>query len=84
MYRIEFLPSAARALANLPVAVQRRIARRLDRLGEDPRPADARPLRGSADVLRVRVGDYRILYQVEEDRLVVLIIRLGHRREIYR
>ena len=83
MYTVEFLPSAARALAKLDRAVQRRIARRVDRLGADPR-ADAVKLRGADDVWRARVGDYRILYSIEDMRLLVLVIKLGHRRDVYR
>jgi mRNA interferase RelE/StbE len=83
MFAVEFLPSAARALAKLEPAVQRRIARRLDRLAGDPR-ADAVKLRGAGDVWRARVGDYRILYAIEDERLVVLVIKIGHRRDVYR
>lgn len=83
MYSVEFLPSAARALAKFDRAVQRRIARRIDRLANDPR-ADAVKLRGSDDVWRVQVGDYRVLYAIEDERLVVLVIRIGHRRDVYR
>jgi mRNA interferase RelE/StbE len=83
MYAVDFLPSAARALAKLDRAVQRRIARRVDRLAADPR-ADAVKLRGADDVWRARVGDYRILYSIEDEHLVVLVIKLGHRRDVYR
>lgn len=83
MYAVEFLPSAARDLAKLDRAVQRRIARRVDRLAADPR-ADAVKLRGANGVWRARVGDYRILYSIEDARLVVLVIKLGHRRDVYR
>ncbi len=83
MHAVEFLPSAARALKKLDPAVQRRIARRIDRLAEDPR-ADAVKLRGPDDVWRARVGDYRVLYAIEDQRLVVLVIKIGHRRDVYR
>lgn len=83
MYSVELLPSAARALARLDRAVQRRIARRIDRLAADPR-AGAVKLRGADEVWRVRVGDYRVLYAIEEHRLIVLVIKIGHRRDIYR
>ena len=83
MYAVEFLPSAAKALSKLEPAIRRRIGRRIDRLAEDPH-ADAVKLRGADDVWRARVGDYRILYQVADDHLVVLVIRIGHRRDVYR
>jgi mRNA interferase RelE/StbE len=83
VFAVEFLPSAAKSLAKLDLAVRRRIARRTDRLATDPR-AGAVKLRGADDVWRARVGDDRILYQVADDRLVVLVIRIGHRRDVYR
>jgi mRNA interferase RelE/StbE len=83
MYSVEFLPSAARAVAKLDRAVQRRVARRIDRLATDPY-ADAAKLRGADDVWRVRVGDYRVLYAIEDERLVVLVIKVAHRRDVYR
>jgi mRNA interferase RelE/StbE len=84
VYRVELLPSAARALEKLPTSMQRRIARRIDRLVDEPRPRGAEKVRGAADIWRIRIGDYRILYQVDDDRLVVLVIKLGHRSRIYR
>ena len=83
MYVVEFLPSAARALARLDRAVQLRIARRVDRLAADPR-ADAVKLRAADELWRARVGDYRILYSIEDTRLLVLVIKPGHRRDVYR
>lgn len=83
MYAVQLLPSAAKALSRLDRSVLVRVARRIDRLAADPR-ADAVKLRGAEDVWRARVGDYRVLYRIKDDRLVVLIIRIGHRREVYR
>lgn len=53
-------------------------------LEANPRPPGAKKLRGESDLWRVRVGDYRILYSIEEARLVVLVVKIGHRREVYR
>jgi mRNA interferase RelE/StbE len=83
VYAVEFLPSAARVFSKLDGTVQRRIGRRIDRLAADPR-ADAVKLRGADDVWRARVGDYRILYVIEDQRLVVVVVRVAHRREAYR
>lgn len=83
MYDIELLASAAKALSRLDRSIQVRIARRIDRLAGNPRK-DAVKLQGGDDVWRARVGDYRILYRIEADRLVVLIVRIGHRRDVYR
>jgi mRNA interferase RelE/StbE len=77
MYSVDFLPSAAKTL------MRRRVAHRVDRLAFDPH-VDAAMLRGADDVWRVRVGDLRVLYRIENDRLLILIIRIGHRRDVYR
>lgn len=84
MHAIEFVPSAARELANLDQAMKRRVARRIDQLAEEPRGAGSFKLRGADDVWRARVGDYRIVYQIEDGRLLVLVVKIGHRRDVYR
>lgn len=77
-------PSAAKVLRKLPKAVQKRIGKRIDELAENPRPPDAKPLAGAERLLRVRAGEYRIVYTVKDRELIVLVIRIGHRRDIYR
>lgn len=84
MYAVEFVPSAARELAALDQAMRRRVARRVEQLAEDPRRGGSVKLRGADDVWRSRIGDYRLLYRIEDDRLVVLVIKVGHRRDVYR
>ncbi|HXE45942.1 MAG TPA: type II toxin-antitoxin system RelE/ParE family toxin [Conexibacter sp.] len=81
-YRIELRPAAARALKKLDPPVARRIQGAIALLAENPRPPAARPLRGRPG-LRVRVGDYRIVYTVEDDVLLVVVVTLGHRRDVY-
>lgn len=83
-WRIEVLRPAARALRGLPRADQRAIAAAIDGLAAEPRPPGSRVLRGSRTLYRIRVGDYRIVYAIEAERLVVLVVRIGHRREVYR
>lgn len=82
-YAVELLPSAARELTKLAPSAQRRVARRIDQLAADPR-AQSVKLRGVEEVWRARVGDYRILFLVDDQRMVVLIVRIAHRREAYR
>lgn len=53
-------------------------------LAENPRPIGSEKLTGSEDLHRIRVGDYRILYQIQDDALLVLVVKIGHRREVYR
>ena len=84
MYAVEFLPSAARQLATSDRSVQRRITRAIDKLAAEPRGPQSTKLRGADDVWRVRVGDYRVLYQVHHDRLLILVVAVGHRANIYR
>jgi mRNA interferase RelE/StbE len=83
-YRIDVAPVALRALAKLAPPDQRRIRRAIDGLESDPRPPGAVLLVGaSSRRWRLRVGDYRVLYEIRDDVLVVLVIRIGHRREVY-
>jgi mRNA interferase RelE/StbE len=83
-YGIQILPSAERELAALDSPIQRRIAARIDALADTPRPSGAKKLQGGKDTWRVRVGDYRILYEVVDERVIVLVVKVGHRREVYR
>ena len=83
-YAIEFTAAAARDFRKLPPAVQRRIGSRIDFLGVNPRPAGVRQLAASEKLLRIRVGDYRVIYQVLDDLLRVLVVTIGHRRDVYR
>ncbi len=81
-YRIELRPAAVRALRKLDPQVRHRVQGAIALLAEDPRPPAARALRGRPG-LRVRVGDYRIIYTVTDDVLLVVVVTLGHRRDVY-
>ena len=81
-YKIELRPAAARALRKLDPQVARRVQAAIALLAEDPRPPASRPLRGRP-AWRVRVGDYRVIYTIEDDVLLVVVVALGHRRDIY-
>ncbi len=81
-YRIELRPAAVRALRKLDPQICRRVQGALALLAHDPRPPAARALQGRPG-LRLRVGDYRILYTVADDVLVVVVVTLGHRRDVY-
>lgn len=84
MYAVEFAPSAARAFRKFESAAQRRVALAIDGLALRPRPAGAVKLAGADDTFRIRVGDYRVVYMIEDRVLRVLIVRVAHRREAYR
>lgn len=75
--------SAAKELDGVPTKDRQRIVRRIAALAEDPRPAGAEKLSGD-DKYRIRQDDYRILYQIEDAQLVVSVVRIGNRREVYR
>ena len=64
--------------------MQVRLRRRIDSLAENPRPQGIKKLAGEEDLYRLRVGDYRIIYQIQEKRLIVLVVGVGHRTEVYR
>lgn len=83
-YTIQIKRSAVKALQGLPGHTQAQIRKQIDSLAENPRPVGAQALRGYRGFFRLRVGDYRIIYQVEDPRLLVLVVRIGHRREVYR
>lgn len=82
-YIVQFKPAALRNLERLPTDIQLRIARAIDALVHDPFPSGSKKMRG-LDAHRIRIGDYRVVYQVHARQLLVLIIRVGHRREVYR
>lgn len=81
-YRIELRPAAVRALGKLDPPVARRLQAAIALLAEDPRPPASRPLRGRP-AWRVRVGDYRVIYTIEDDVLLIVVVTLGHRRDVY-
>jgi mRNA interferase RelE/StbE len=81
-YRIELRPAAVRALRKLDPTLRPRIQGAIGLLADDPRPPASRPLRGRPGY-RVRVGDYRIIYTISDDVLLIVVVALGHRREVY-
>ena len=82
-YSILLTRTAAKELEGVPTKDRQRIVRRIEALAENPRPAGAEKLSGD-DKYRIRQGDYRILYEIEDTQLVVTVVRIGNRREVYR
>lgn len=82
-YRIELRPAAVKALRGVAAADASRLRGAIALLAVNPRPPAALPLRGR-DGWRLRVGNYRILYIIEDERLVIVVVTLGHRRDVYR
>jgi mRNA interferase RelE/StbE len=85
VYHVEFGRSAAKQFTKLPRQDQIRLKSRLDALSRNPRPRGAIKLKGEEEALfRLRAGDYRILYQVKDCILLVLVLKVAHRKEVYR
>lgn len=83
IYRVELVPAAARQLRKLPRQTQLRIRDAIDLLAENPRPLGSKKLTGEQRTWRIRVGTFRVLYEVQDMRLVVLVIRIAHRKDAY-
>ena len=81
-YRIEILPAAERQMRNLDPPVRRRVDTAIEALRGDPRPHGCKRLSGRQEY-RIRVGDYRVLYEIADVVLRVLVVRVGHRRDVY-
>jgi mRNA interferase RelE/StbE len=82
-YRIELRPAAVRELKALPRRIQTSIKGRIDALADDPRPRGVKKL-SDEDLYRIRVGNYRVIYQIRDKVLLVVVVKVGHRREVYR
>ncbi|MDR2703700.1 MAG: type II toxin-antitoxin system RelE/ParE family toxin [Cellulomonadaceae bacterium] len=81
-YEVEFTKAAARQVLKLPNPTQNRIIEAIENLANSPRPRGCKKLVGE-EAWRIRVGDYRVIYEIEDKKLSVTVVRAGHRREIY-
>lgn len=82
-YRVEFTTAAARQVKKLPRPARDRILDAIEDLGEDPRPHGVKKLSGEQNAWRIRIGEYRVIYDIFDAELVVSVVRAGHRREVY-
>jgi mRNA interferase RelE/StbE len=83
-YELIIKPSAEKSLDRIPKPTRKRILDALEALQTNPRPSGAMKMSGEENLWRIRVGDYRIVYEIHDGRLVVLVIRIAHRKDIYR
>jgi len=83
-YTIDIDRQAAKALAKLPRKAQRQIRNVIDQLADNPYPKNAELIQSTKDIYRIRSGNYRIAYQVRKKRLLILVVRIGHRKDFYR
>jgi len=82
-YRVEFVTSAAREFRSLSVDLKRRIRTAVDILGQNPRPPGVRKLHGHTALYRVRIGQYRLVYEIDDKAKLIRVTRVRHRREAY-
>jgi mRNA interferase RelE/StbE len=82
-YRVEFTAAAAKEVRKLDVPIRRRILAGIGELERDQRPRGVRKLAGYENAWRVRVGDYRVLYEIFDEQVLVTIVRVAHRRDVY-
>ena len=82
-YRVEFTTAAAKQVRKFDPRIRRRILATISLLEENPRPAGSKKLVGEQFAWRVRIGNYRVIYDIEDDRLTVTVVRADHRREVY-
>lgn len=83
MYKVQFSKKAEKSYNKLPGNIRVRIDQKLDYLRATPRGTDTKKLSGVEDTYRTRVGKYRIVYEIEDDKLIVWVVDIGHRGEIY-
>ncbi|AFL76410.1 type II toxin-antitoxin system RelE family toxin [Thiocystis violascens] len=83
-YSVTFTKASKRQFDKLPRPVQQRLGAVIEQLTRDPRPAGVVKLSGEDGLYRVRGGDYRAVYQIQDERLLILVVKVGHRREVYR
>lgn len=83
-YKIEFSNAAFKQLKKLPIKVRTRIQTKIDDLADNPRPKGVVKLEDSDNGYRIRVGSYRVIYDIFDDVLLVSVVKVGHRKEVYR
>ena len=83
-YSILLAPPAERQFKAFAPAIQKRLAKRLKSLRDNPRPQGVRKLTGEEDLYQIREGDYRIIYTIRDKELIVLVVKIGDRKEVYR
>ncbi len=82
-YAVEIKPSTRKELEALPTHVLSRVIRKIQSLGDNPRPAGCKKLKGYKDLWRIRVGDWRAVYIIDDAARIVSVTRIAHRREVY-
>lgn len=83
-YQVEITPAAKRQIKKLVKQTQELIIQRLEQLAENPRPPGVLKMEGEENLYRVRIGDYRIIYEIQDRVLLIVVVKVGHRGDVYR
>lgn len=84
LFEIQYEPRVEKELAKLDRPIARRLLDAIDQLAETSGPNNSKPLKGFTGIWRLRVGDYRVIYKIKDSELIILVVKIGHRREVYR
>lgn len=84
MYQVKFKPSAKKSFESLDNKIKKQVANKINQLADNPENLKPEKIQGSDSFYRVRSGDYRIIYEIIDNELVILVVKIGHRREIYK
>ena len=82
-YSVELTSAAAKQVRKLDAPARARVLRALAGLGDEPRPSGVKKLVGTDNAWRIRVGDYRVIYEIDDGSVVVVVFRVAHRRDVY-
>jgi mRNA interferase RelE/StbE len=83
-YSVEFRPAVLKSLKRLPKKDLRRIKKRIDEVAENlPDPVTTK-MKGNNSFHKIRSGDYRVIYEIHDNRLVILVVKIGHRKDVYK
>ncbi len=83
-YRIQIVRSAQKDIRGLPGTVRNRVVIKIYQLAQTPRPSGCEKLKGSKSSYRIRIGDYRVVYRIKEEMILIEVLRAGHRRDVYK
>ena len=83
-YEVQILPSARKVVDRLPTAIRERVEAAIAALADQPRPRGSKKLKDADDTYRIRVGDYRVIYRIFDEALVIIIVKVGDRKDVYR
>lgn len=83
IYQVVFKPAAQRQLKKLPPPIQQDLIELIERLSQEPRPLACKKLKGRQNQYRIRSGEYRIIYSIEDTSLTIRVVKIGHRRDVY-